>query len=93
MAENKTYENIKNENPKTYEKLLKLKEEEQQLKNRIQEIVNKENEKIRKKRTRRLIQMGALSEKYLKCEGIEPKEFEKILQQLVKQIDVNKLKN
>ena len=30
----------------------------------------------RKNRTRRLIQLGALAEKYLHCEGVSPEEFE-----------------
>ncbi len=36
-----------------------------------------------RKRTRRLIENGALAEKYLRCEKIEPADFEKLLQKLV----------
>lgn len=35
----------------------------------------------RKNRTRRLIQLGALAEKYLHCEGVSPDEFQKLIQQ------------
>lgn len=37
----------------------------------------------RKNRTRRLIQLGALAEKYLHCEGVSPEEFEEKVKQLI----------
>jgi Fic family protein len=58
------------------EKMAKLKAQEKTLllKDRIRQ---------RKERTRRLIQNGALAEKYLNCEGIPPNEFERVLKELV----------
>ena len=43
----------------------------------------KQNKIERAQRTRRLIENGALAEKYLNCDKIEPAEFEKLLKQLV----------
>lgn len=40
-------------------------------------------ENDRKNRTRRLIQLGALAEKYLHCEGASPEGFEERLNQLI----------
>ena len=37
-----------------------------------------------KAETHRLIKNGALAEKYLGCEGMEPREFVKVLKRLVK---------
>jgi hypothetical protein len=37
------------------------------------------NHEQRKKRTRRLIQIGAIASKYLECPDAEPEEFEQIL--------------
>lgn len=59
-----------------------------QLKAQRQAIINREKEKERKERTRRLIQNGALAEKYLACEGISPEEFEKWLMDLIKTTSV-----
>jgi len=42
-------------------------------------ILTRNKEKERKQRTRRLIQNGALAEKYLKCENFAPIEFEERL--------------
>jgi DNA-directed RNA polymerase subunit F len=65
------------------EKLKKIDEKMSQLKAQRQAIVNREKEKDRKNRTRRLIQNGALAEKYLNGENLPPEEFEKLLQELV----------
>ena len=65
------------------EQLGKIQEQIDQLKNKKQTIANREKEKERKRRTRRLIQNGALAEQYLRCEGVEPGAFEKHLQGLV----------
>ena len=43
-------------------------------------------------RKSRLIQNGALAEKYLGCEGLSPEEFEKELQRIAKLSDVKKRK-
>lgn len=53
-----------------------------QLKAQKQTIIQRQKEKERKERTRRLIQMGALAEKYLGINSIE--EFEKWLQEYKK---------
>ena len=65
------------------DRLKKIDEKMAQLKAQRQAIINREKEKERKERTRRLIQNGALAEKYLACEGLSPKEFEKELQRIV----------
>jgi|GEM_PF-1903950 len=65
------------------EQLEKLQEKINQLRQQKQLITNREKEKQRKQRTHRLIQNGALAEKYFNVEGIEPDEFEKILKKLV----------
>lgn len=66
------------------DKLTKLDQQIAQLKARKQRIQAQENAKARKARTRRLIQNGALAEQYLQCENIDPEEFKKRLEQLVK---------
>lgn len=64
-----------------------------EMKVREQTLVQRDKERQRKERTRRLIQNGALAEKYLNCEGMEPLEFEEMLRKLVNlptvQKDVN----
>lgn len=70
--------------------LKKIDEKMAQLKAQRQAIINREKEKERKERTRRLIQNGALAEKYLACEGLSPKEFEKELQRIVAIPEVKK---
>ena len=74
------------------EQLKKIDEKMAQLKAKRQAILNREKEKARKERTRRLIQNGALAEKYLDCEGLSPEEFEKELQRIVKLSGVKKEK-
>ena len=46
-------------------------------------MTEKEKTDQRKERTRRLIQNGALAEKYLCCEGMPPNEFEKRLRMML----------
>lgn len=60
-------------------RLEKIREKMSQMKKQEQAIVAKDKARERKKRTRRLIQNGALAEKYLECEGMETAEFENIL--------------
>lgn len=81
MAERKTAEQRKEELERKIEQLQAQKKE-------IQAKINKER---RAQRTRRLIQNGALAEKYLGCEEILPEEFEKMLVKLVKIEQVKKL--
>lgn len=64
-------------------RLQKLKEKMAQMKAQEQAIITRDKERQRKERTRRLIQNGALAEKYLQCENIPPQEFEKILETIV----------
>jgi hypothetical protein len=69
--------------------LEKLREKMAQMKARERAILARDKERQRKERTRRLIQNGALAEKYLGCEGMPPSEFEKVLRGIVKQSGVN----
>lgn len=76
---------------KTIEEQIKaLEEKERILKARKLQLIAKSKEQERKERTRRLIQNGALAEKYLGCEGIFPDEFEKELQRIAKLPGVKK---
>lgn len=81
MAERKTAEQKKAELEKKIEQL-------QAQKKMVQAQINKEKRALR---TRRLIQNGALAEKYLACEYIAPEEFEKVLAEIVKIEQVKKL--
>ena len=74
MAERKTPE----------QKLQELEKQMEQLKARKKAITAQINKAERAQRTRRLIQIGALSEKYFDCEKIEPAEFEKLISKIVK---------
>ena len=65
------------------EKLLELEKKQEQIKAQKKAIQSKISKAERAKRTRRLIENGALAEKYFNCEKIEPADFEKLLQQLV----------
>ena len=81
MAERKTAQQKKEEIEKKIEQL-------QAQKKAVQAQINKEK---RAQRTRRLIQNGALAEKYLGCEDMAPEEFEKVLAEVVKISEVKKL--
>ncbi|MCM1237431.1 MAG: hypothetical protein NC489_45780 [Ruminococcus flavefaciens] len=81
MAERKTPQQKKEELEKKIEQLKAQKKA-------IDAQISKEK---RAARTRRLIQNGALAEKYLSCEDIAPEEFEKVLAELVKLEQVKKL--
>lgn len=65
------------------EQLKKIDDKMAQLKAKRQAILNREKENERKARTRRLIQHGALAEKYLQCENIDTPDFELLLSLLV----------
>lgn len=73
------------------EKLQELEKKMEQLKNQKKTLLAKQNQEKRKARTRRLIQLGALAEKYFNCTDIEPEEFEKLLKRIVATEDVNLL--
>jgi len=60
-----------------------------QIKAQEKAILAKDKKKQRKERTRRLIQNGALAEKYLGCEGMNPYEFEKRLKSITKNFNKN----
>lgn len=65
------------------EKLAELEKKIQQLTKQKNEIEKREKEKARKARTRRLIEIGALSEKYFNCENIDPVDYETFLSKIV----------
>ena len=64
-------------------KLLELEKKQEQIKAQKKAIQSKIGKAERAQRTRRLIENGALAEKYFNCEKIEPADFEKLLQKLV----------
>ena len=63
--------------------LEELEKKMEQLKAQKKAIQAKQSKLERAQRTRRLIENGALAEKYLRCEKIEPADCEKLLQKLV----------
>lgn len=65
------------------QKLQDLQKKLEQLQAQKKAIESRAKEKERKARTRRLIELGALSEKYLNCTNIAPTDFEKLLNELV----------
>jgi hypothetical protein len=72
-------------------RLEKLERQKSQIEARIKAIQTRENEKERRERTRRLIQIGAIACKYLNCpDDIEPKSFEELLKRVV---EVPEVKN
>lgn len=65
------------------EKLQELEKKMAQLQAQKKAIQQKQSKEERAARTRRLIENGAIAEKYLNCEKIEPANFEHLLKQLV----------
>lgn len=65
------------------ERLLEIDEKLKQLQAQKQSLMKREQEKSRKERTRRLIQLGALAEKYFDCVNIEPSKFENLLKNII----------
>lgn len=65
------------------QKLQELENKMEQLKAQKKAIQAKQSKLERAQRTRRLIENGALAEKYFRCEKVEPADFEKLLQKLV----------
>ena len=72
------------------ERLRKLEERMEQLTARKQQIESRLKEKERKERTRRLIQIGAIFEKYFDIEGVD--QAEKIAFGLKEMVEKNKEK-
>lgn len=54
--------------------------------NRIQQQIQREKIRERKERTRRLIQKGALAEKYFQIENLTPDETELFFKKIIKKI-------
>lgn len=54
----------------------------EQLQNQKKALLARERKAQRDARTHRLVQLGALAEKYFGCEGIEPADFEVLLKQI-----------
>ncbi|HDD5929509.1 TPA: hypothetical protein PBB88_002705 [Staphylococcus aureus] len=52
--------------------------------------INRYNFNDRKQRTRRLIQKGALLEKYFECDNLSPEETEELLKVFANYINSNK---
>ena len=73
------------------EKIQELNKKLEQLQNQRKQLLAKQKQEERKARTRRLIQLGALSEKYFDCTNIEPEDFEKLLKQIVATDSVQEL--
>lgn len=65
------------------ERLNEIDTKMKQLAAQKQAIIKREQEKDRRERTRRLIQKGALAEKYLNSESTTPEEFENLLKQII----------
>lgn len=65
-------------------RLEKLEHKKAQLEQQIKAIQTRENEKVRRERTRRLIQIGAIACKYLQCpDDISPADFEARMKRVV----------
>jgi hypothetical protein len=71
---------------KEQQRLESLRGKMAQIKAQEQAILARDKKRQRKERTRRLIQNGALAEKYLQCEGMNPVEFEKVLRGIAEEI-------
>jgi len=69
-------------------RLQSIREKISQEKAKEKSFVARIKEKERKLRTRRLIENGALAEKYLKCENFSPMQFEEKLKRVVKKIKI-----
>jgi len=63
-------------------RLQNIREKMAQMKAQEKTILALERTRQRKERTRRLIKIGMLAEKYLECENMNPQDFEKLLKQL-----------
>lgn len=62
----------------------------EQEKNRLERSLSRDNHEERKKRTRRLIQKGALLEKYFEAEHLSVEETEELLKMFAEYVKGNK---
>lgn len=74
-------------------RLQKIREKMAQMKAQERTIITRDKERQRKERTRRLIQNGALAEKYLQCENMTPLEFEKVLKEITSTPNIKDILN
>lgn len=63
----------------------------EQEKNRLERSLSRDNQEERKKRTRRLIQKGALLEKYFEAENLSVEETEELLKTFAAYVNGNKI--
>jgi hypothetical protein len=89
MSENRTH-NTTND-IESQINLLKKKKDRLVRRIKIKENAENARETTRKARTRRLIETGALTEKYLETKGMTPERTEKLLSEIVRVPDVKKL--
>jgi hypothetical protein len=76
---------------KSMSRLERLEKRKARIEQQMKAIHAREQEKVRRARTRRLIQIGALACKYLNCsDDIEPSEFEAFVKSLVEQPEVKR---
>ena len=73
------------------QRLAKLTEKMEQMKAQKQDILTREKARQRKERTHRLIQLGALSEKYFDVKDIRPAEYENLLKMLLNVNEIGKV--
>jgi len=66
-------------NERDAKRLERISEKLEHIKAQRQDILAREKKRQRKERTRRLIQIGALSEKYFDWKDVHPAQFEKFL--------------
>lgn len=77
--------------PTLEEKKQKLETQIAQKKAQLNKLKNQQRRQERAARTRRLIQHGALAEKYLNCTGMATEDFENVLAGIVAIEDVKAL--
>jgi hypothetical protein len=70
-------------------RLQKTREKIAEMKARERAIISVDRKRQRKAKTRRLIQIGALTEKLLHCEALELSEVQKILRQIFDLPDIS----
>lgn len=85
--------NIDERLQKEQDKLAKLEKQMEQLKNQKKQILNRRKQAERKERTHRLVQNGALAEKYLHAEEMKPELFQELLEKIVRIEAVKSLLN
>ena len=73
----------------SWRQMSRIKKLEQE-KNRLERSLSHDNQLERKKRTRRLIQKGALLEKYFESEHLSVEETEELLKMVASYVNENK---